>query len=124
AEIAERAAAGWGGDLAGIYAPPPPPATGAIAFPDAGAPPLARPPLAWLTVWDDASDAEDFARAATIAGVKALARRGDAVALMLRTTEDSPSALAEMLDGWQRQQAAARKAARGKHAKPPACGRG
>ncbi|HSY40889.1 MAG TPA: hypothetical protein VLA79_15230, partial [Polyangia bacterium] len=57
-EIAARAAAGWGGDRAGLYAPTP-----AVSVADGGAAgPLA--PLAWLTVWDDTAEADDFARAA------------------------------------------------------------
>ncbi|HEY6477906.1 MAG TPA: hypothetical protein VI456_15120, partial [Polyangia bacterium] len=50
AEIAARAAAGWGGDRAGIYAPE---AT-ATAAADGGAAAPPPAPLAWLTVWDDA----------------------------------------------------------------------
>ena len=57
-EIAARAAAGWGGDRAGLYAPTP----SASAADGGAAVPLA--PLAWLTVWDDAAEADDFARAA------------------------------------------------------------
>jgi hypothetical protein len=95
AEIAERAAAGWGGDLAGLY----PSAPGIT--PDGG--PAPEPPLAWLTVWDDGAEAEDFARAAAAAGVHALARRGEAVALLLGVTDDAKPALGEMLDGWQLQ---------------------
>ena len=55
-EIAARAAAGWGGDRAGIYAAPAGPA------PDAGV--ASERPLAWLTVWDDDGEADDFAHAA------------------------------------------------------------
>jgi hypothetical protein len=55
-EIAARAAAGWGGDRAGIYAAP------AGAAPDAGL--ASERPLVWLTVWDDDGEADDFARAA------------------------------------------------------------
>jgi hypothetical protein len=60
-EIAERAAAGWGGDRAGLYAPAP-----AESVTDGGtaAAPAPGAPLAWLTVWDDAAEADDFARAA------------------------------------------------------------
>jgi hypothetical protein len=77
-EIAERAAAGWGGDRAGSYArrPDAAPSGGGIA--DGGADAAdadddrqrgadrddAARPLAWLTIWDDAGEAEDFARAA------------------------------------------------------------
>jgi hypothetical protein len=56
ADIAARAAAGWGGDRAGLYEAPPGDA-------DAGAPPRSTA-LAWLTVWDDAGEADDFAHAA------------------------------------------------------------
>ncbi len=129
-EIAARAAAGWGGDRAGLYAP----TTPAAPVPDAGAAlPLA--PLAWLTVWDDAAEADDFARAArqvlakltlemsletsnaageaqatatpptderdvfsTPGGAFALARKGDAVALLLAAPEPVAPALAAMLE--------------------------
>jgi hypothetical protein len=65
-EIAARAAAGWGGDRAGLYAP-----EATTPAPDGGAgihAPAA--PLAWLTVWDDAAEADDFARAARQALLK------------------------------------------------------
>jgi hypothetical protein len=119
-EIASRAAAGWGGDRAVLYAP------AVEAARDAGAAP--EPALAWLTVWDDAVDAEDFARAAAAAlaklagdkqappldehghvalrsasGLYALAWRGDAVALLAGAPDDAEPALAEMLDGWKKQ---------------------
>lgn len=72
--IAERAAAGWGGDRATLY-------TRAAGWaPDAGAADGgaadARPAdagasvhdfVAWSTVWDDVTDAEDFARSAAVA---------------------------------------------------------
>jgi hypothetical protein len=58
AEIAARAAAGWGGDRAGVYTAKP------GASPDGGAASAIQRPLAWLTVWDDAGEAEDFARGA------------------------------------------------------------
>jgi hypothetical protein len=57
-EIAARAAAGWGGDRAGIYSAP------AGAAPDAGV--ASERPLVWLTVWDDDGEADDFARAARL----------------------------------------------------------
>jgi hypothetical protein len=57
-EVAARAAAGWGGDRVELYVPAGVESAGA----DGGAPP--PPALGWLTVWDDALDAEDFARAA------------------------------------------------------------
>ena len=126
-EIAARAAAGWGGDRAGIYTPK------AGATPDAGAPSTLRP-LAWLTVWDDAGEAEDFARAAaqliaaqvaaTPAGVTALERRGEAVALLFGAPAPAAPALDEMLEGWGRRQAASRRAAtRPRHGAPPGCRR-
>jgi hypothetical protein len=131
-EIAARAAAGWGGDRAGLYAPTP-----TLSVADGGtAVPLA--PLAWLTVWDDAAEADDFARAArqvlakmslemskaggasqpsttvpdttaaattderdlfsTPGGAFALARKGDAVALLLAAPEPVAPALAAMLE--------------------------
>jgi hypothetical protein len=99
-ELAERAAAGWGGDRAGLYTPEA--AARPEPSPDAGAP-AAEPALAWLTVWDDAGEAEDFARAAESAGVKDLARRGEAVALLFGVVDDPPAALSDMLDGWRRQ---------------------
>jgi hypothetical protein len=127
-EIAARAAAGWGGDRAGLYAPTP-----SLSVADGGtAVPVA--PLAWLTVWDDAAEADDFARAArqvlakmsgamsqaaseaqgsttdtaattderdvfsTPSGAFALARKGDAVALLLAAPEPVGPALAGMLE--------------------------
>jgi hypothetical protein len=117
-ELAERAAAGWGGDRAGLYAtvsPARPAGEGqesraaAPASPERGTPALAEPALAWLTVWDDAGEAEDFARAAERAGVKDLARRGEAVALLFGVLDDPPAALSDMLDGWRRRQADSRR---------------
>ena len=123
-EIAARAAAGWGGDRAGLYVAAP-----SVAVADGGAPaPAARlAPLAWLTVWDDAAEADDFARSArqvlaqmsktsdaqngappagdegdafpTPGGTYALARKGDAVALLLAAPEPVAPVLAAMLDG-------------------------
>jgi len=127
-EIAARAAAGWGGDRAGIYAPTQP-----VPVTDGGAEaPLE--PLAWLTVWDDAAEADDLARAArqvlaqmsranseaqpamtatttatttatddsdtfsTPGGAFALARKGDAVALLLAAPEPVAPALTAMLE--------------------------
>ena len=115
-EVAERAAAGWGGDRAGLYAPPP--------RPDGG-PPATLGPVAWLTVWDDAGEADDFARAARTvlarladadpdvslddepaderavfaspAGAYALGRTGEAVALLFAAPDPVEPALAEML---------------------------
>jgi hypothetical protein len=95
AEVAARAAAGWGGDRAVLY----------LGSGD----PQARI-LAWLTVWDDPSEADDFARAATVAldsmakagTVYALERRGDAVGLLLGAPESARPALDQMLVGWRR----------------------
>jgi hypothetical protein len=121
-ELAERAAAGWGGDRAGVYTAEPAArgptdgqgsSTGAEGSPDGGAPAAAEPALAWLTVWDDAVEAEDFARAAESAGVKDLARRGEAVALLFGVVDDPPAALSDMLDAWRRQAAKRSKTRRG-----------
>ena len=120
-EVAARAAAGWGGDRAVLFVPP------AERPVDAAAAPPSEPVLAWLTLWDDPLEAEDFARAACAAlarlagsprvpaldeAGRAVARSGeqlyalgwrrDAVALLLGAPEGSESALAEMLEGWQR----------------------
>lgn len=127
-EIAARAAAGWGGDRAGIYTAKP------DASPDAGAASATLRPLAWLTVWDDAGEAEDFARAAAQviaaqviapqAGVTALDRRGEAVALLFGAPAPAAPALDEMLDGWRRRQTASRRSAtRPRHGAPPGCRR-
>jgi hypothetical protein len=115
AEVAARAAAGWAGDRAAIYPAP-------LPRPDAGAPP--QPPLAWLTIWDDGAEAEDFARAAAaIPGTDAL-RRGEAVALLVGAPELAPAALAAMLDAWK--SAATVKSGKGgrpRRAAPPGCPR-
>jgi hypothetical protein len=139
AEIAARAAAGWGGDRAGLYTPPP---SESVTDGGVAGPPVTGAPLAWLTVWDDAAEADDFARAArqvlakmskepskepgrmemsnasgdseitaaTTAsadepdvfaspnGAFALARKGDAVALLLAAPEPVAPALAAMLE--------------------------
>ncbi|HEY5090348.1 MAG TPA: hypothetical protein VIK30_10265 [Polyangia bacterium] len=127
-EIAARAAAGWGGDRAGIYTAKP------DASPDAGAASATLRPLAWLTVWDDAGEAEDFARAAAQviaaqvltpqAGVTALDRRGETVALLFGAPAPAAPALDEMLDGWRRRQTASRRSApRPRHGAPPGCRR-
>jgi hypothetical protein len=109
ATVAERAAAGWGGDRATLFVPTP------DAAPDAAPPAAAF--AAWSTVWDDVTDAEDFARAAapalaSLAGdaapdvddphrfvtrdgdrVFALAWRGTAVALLIGAPESALDAL-------------------------------
>jgi hypothetical protein len=93
-DIAARAAAGWGGDRAGIYA------TTETVHPDGGVSLPAAPPLVWLTIWDDGGEAEDFARAAaSISGVRAM-RRKEAVALYIGSAELAPAALEGILDGW------------------------
>ncbi len=142
AEIAARAAAGWGGDRAGIYAPQAPapvPGDGGAA----AVAPLA--PLAWLTVWDDPAEADDFARAATqrlaqLAGAEApddedgrtifrtpggafaLARREDAVALLLAAPDPAAPALDAMLDA-VRPRASRRAAPRPRRGAQPGCPR-
>jgi hypothetical protein len=67
-EIAARAAAGWGGDRAGIYTAQPGAVSDIRLAPDAGVASDAgltpEHPLVWLTVWDDDGEADDFARAA------------------------------------------------------------
>jgi hypothetical protein len=104
-DVAARAAAGWGGDRAALYRPVP-------AAPDAGAPaPLTSglPALAWLTVWDDAGEADDFARAAAaVAGDASVQRRDEAVALWFGPADPAPEALVGMLDGWRAVTAKAR----------------
>ena len=127
-EIASRAAAGWAGDRAGVYGPPPHEASHEApheASPDAGRAPTAPEPFAWLTIWDDGAEAEDFTRAATAAGVHAVARRQEAVALLLGVPDpEAIPILAAMLDGWHRQEAAARKTAtRRRHVPPASCPR-
>jgi hypothetical protein len=124
ADIAARAAAGWGGDRAAIYATP------QIAPPDGGVlAPAARagePPLAWLTVWDDGGEADDFARtAAAMAGFE-VRRRAEAVALFIGPSDLAPLALSATLDGWKAATAPATKPGRGarpRRAAQPGCPR-
>ena len=119
AEIAARAAAGWGGDRAGIYAAPPAPPTDG----GAAAPPPA-PPLAWLTVWDDAGEADDFARAASsVTGGPAVLRRNEAVALFLGPPELAPTALQSTLDAWKALSKQAGKGISRRRAAQPGCQR-
>jgi hypothetical protein len=104
AEIAARAAAGWGGDRAAIYragdrgaaargpAAPRPDGGAALAAPE-------PPPLAWITIWDDAGEADDFARAAAVVPGAAVQRRNEAVAIFLGAPDLAPAALDGMLDG-------------------------
>jgi hypothetical protein len=150
-EIAARAAAGWGGDRAGLYAPSPsaPAADGGAAQPPA--------PLAWLTVWDDSGEADDFARAArqvlakmskamsepsngapttagadddredrdlfpTPSGTFALARKGEAVALLFAAPEPVAPALTAMLEA-AHPRPSRRAAPRPRRAAQPGCPR-
>jgi hypothetical protein len=115
ATIAERAAAGWGGDRATLFVPI------AESPPDAGTAP--GPFVTWSTGWDDVTDAEDFAREAAVvlaaeAGdpeatlddphrfvvrghgeVYALAWRGNAVALLVGAPESALAALDDLVGG-------------------------
>ena len=166
-EIAWRAAAGWGGDRVGLYA-----ATPAAANADGGATTTAAPstaatataapttaattttaPLAWITLWDDPAEADDFARAArqvlaklsnatsgaasgtpapdddgdqtvlaSPRGAYALARRGDAVALLLGAPEPAPAALQAMLEA-VRPRASRRAAPHPRRGAQPGCPR-
>jgi len=118
-DVAARAAAGWGGDRAGIYAA----AATATVRPDGGAPVVIRPPLIWLTIWDDAAEADEFARAAgTVAGTDAVARRAEAVALFFGPPELTQAALDGALDGWKAPKPGAR-GARPRRAAPSGCPR-
>jgi hypothetical protein len=118
AVIAERAAAGWGGDRATLFVTTALGATSASG-PDAGASPA--PFVVWSTAWDDVTDAEDFARAAALvlaslagdattpgddphrfvahgaAGVFALAWRGASVHLLVGAPEAALGALDDLL---------------------------
>jgi hypothetical protein len=148
ADVAARAAAGWGGDRAGLYERP-----AGDAEPDAGAPPRSAA-LAWMTVWDDPAEADDFAHAArrvlerkaqisehgaaaeapteqTLAdgvvfssskGLYGLARRGDAVALLIAAPEGSEAALEAML-GTRRPEPTRRGASRPRPGALPGCPR-
>jgi hypothetical protein len=146
-EIAARAAAGWGGDRAALYAPAPPVS---VADGGAAAPVAPLAPLAWLTVWDDPAEADDFARAArqvlaqmsktsgeppatetttderdvfsTPGGTFALARKGDAVALLLAAPEPVAPTLAAMLEA-AHPRASRRAAPRPRRAAQPDCPR-
>ena len=98
ADTAARAAAGWAGDRAAVYAAPP-----AAARVDAGTAAVTpEPPLVWLTIWDDAGEADDFARAADqVPGPVTVVRRAEAVALFFGPRELAPAALATTLDAWR-----------------------
>jgi hypothetical protein len=107
-EAAERAAAGWGGDRAAIYV--------SQEAPDGGATTKGTTVVAWLTVWDDPGEAEEFARAATgLHKHVTVARRDEAVALLFGAA-DLP--IEPVLDGWSRQKATAVKAKRPKGGPP------
>jgi len=117
ADVAARAAAGWGGDRAALYRPAP-------VRPDAGAPAAvtgASPALAWLTVWDDGGEADEFARAAAVvAGDANVQRRGDAVALWFGPSDASAQALDGLLDGWRTATLNESRGRAGRHARAPA----
>jgi len=141
-EVAARGAAGWGGDRAALYAPPEAGAAGT----DAAAPGAT---LAWLTLWDDAGEADDFARAARVVlerqaekgvsepaseatrpdgvvfssakGLYGLARRADAVALLLAAPEGAEPALQAMLDAVRRAEPSRKAASRPRPAALPGC---
>jgi hypothetical protein len=150
-EIAERAATGWGGDRAAFYLP----ASGA-GVGDAGAGATCGPlacttPLAWITIWDDPGEADDFARAASQVlatmsvplppdwaertvndgdraefpsthGTFAVARRGDAVVLLLDAPEPAGATLDAMLDA-VRPRATRKATPRPRRAAQPGCPR-
>ena len=113
ADVAARAAAGWAGDRAAVYEAP-------SAESDGGRPP--EPPMAWLTIWDDGGEAEDFARAAAMMAGASVTRRGEAVALFFGAPELAAPALGGMLDGWKALSRPA-KGARPRRAPPPGCQR-
>jgi hypothetical protein len=120
-EIAARAAAGWGGDRAALYAAAP------EVRPDGGVSSLASSEaLAWLTIWDDGGEADDFARAAAaVAGEANVMRRGEAVAAFFGAPELAPAALEATLDGWRAATAPTKppRGARPRRAAPPGCPR-
>jgi hypothetical protein len=98
-ELAARAAAGWGGDRAVLYAPPRA-TTAQAGAADGGTPggdtEEARP-LLWLTVWDDPADAADFIQAAAPALARLVhVRLPDNLApdrIVLATGQETTSAL-------------------------------
>jgi len=118
ADVAARAAAGWGGDRAALYRPAAPAAEGGAPAPGA----VAAPALGWLTVWDDGGEADDFARAAAaVAGEANVQRRGDAVALWFGPSDAAAEALDGLLDGWRSATLSERRAhAGGRRAHAPA----
>jgi hypothetical protein len=118
-DVARRAAAGWGGDRAGIYSA----AATTTVHPDGGAPVVIQPPLVWMTIWDDGGEADDFARAAeSVAGPGAVMRRGEAVALFLGPPDLAQPTLETTLDGWKASRPAGR-GARPRRAAPSDCPR-
>lgn len=140
AEIAERAAAGWGGDRATLFV------ADQAASVDAGVPDGGVAPAAcvlWTTVWDDVTDADDFARTAPRAlarlagleeapspdehgltimrgdgGIFALARKASAVALLVGGPATALPVLEGMLE--RAPPPARRKAARPQPPRQPA----
>src|SRR6185437_15686603 len=115
--------------------------------------PTTTAPLAWITLWDDPAEADDFARAArqvlaklsnatsgaasgtpapdddgdqtvlaSPRGAYALARRGDAVALLLGAPEPAPAALQAMLEA-VRPRASRRAAPHPRRGAQPGCPR-
>ncbi len=149
-DVAARAAAGWGGDRAALYRPPRESGesgqSGQSGGVDAGAPATA---LAWLTIWDDAAEADDFAHAARAVlerqaekgvsepaseatrpdgvvfssanGLYGLARRAEAVALLLAAPEGAEPALQAMLDAVRRAEPSRKAASRPRPAALPGC---
>lgn len=116
-DVAARAAAGWGGDRAALYRPLPARLDGGAPAPAMAAPPA----LAWLTVWDDGGEADDFARAAgAVAGEANVQRRGDAVALWFGPPDLAGAALAGLLEGWRTTVNEHRPRAGGRHGRLPA----
>jgi hypothetical protein len=121
------------------------PADAGVAAPDGGTAKPPHAPLAWLTLWDGPAEADDFARAAvqrlaglartdasddeggrtifrTAAGAFALARRDDAVALLVGAPEPAGPALDAMLDA-VRPRPSRRAAPRPRRAAQPGCPR-
>jgi len=88
-------------------------------------PVILAPPLVWLTVWDDAGEADDFARAAgAVAGAAAVMRRDEAVALFLGPPDLAQTALEGALDGWKATKVKpGGRGARRPRAAPPGCPR-
>ncbi|HXU03432.1 MAG TPA: hypothetical protein VN903_20845 [Polyangia bacterium] len=118
-DVAERAAAGWGGDRAGIYAA----AATVTVRPDGGMPVELQPPLVWLTIWDDGGEAEEFAQAAeAIAGNANVQRRGEAVVVFWGPNDLAPAALESTLESWRTSRGEGRR--RGRTAAASARGAG